>query len=190
MIEISVALLFIASYFLWPDALNNPINISMFILWLVSGVGLTILFAYDLKWLLLPNSVSFTVMAIGLVNAVLIIFSSVDKNSTLMSIVGSLAILSGLYWLLYVSSKGKWIGFGDIKLGIGLALMLADWRLAFVALFAANFIGCLAVIPGMVGGKLKRDSHIPFGPLLIIGFIVAKLFSTSIIAAFNTYLLY
>ncbi len=190
LIEISVALLFVSSYFFWPYVLNNPIDISMFILWLMSGVGLTILFAYDLKWLLLPNSVSFSVMALGFVNAILVVVVSVDKNSAIMNIIGAMAILSGLYWLLYVASKGKWIGFGDIKLGIGLALLLADWRLAFVALFAANLIGCLIVIPGMVTGKLKRDSHIPFGPLLIIGFVIAKLFSASIIAAFNMYLLY
>jgi prepilin signal peptidase PulO-like enzyme (type II secretory pathway) len=190
LIEISVALLFAASYLLWPYTLDSPINVSMFILWLISGVGLTILFAYDLKWLLLPDSISFSVMAIGLINAILVIINSTDKNGAIMSIVGAMAILSGIYWLLYITSKGKWIGFGDIKLGIGLALMLADWRLAFVALFVANLIGCLMVIPGLVTGKLKRDSHIPFGPLLIIGFVIAKLFSASIITAFNMYLLY
>jgi prepilin signal peptidase PulO-like enzyme (type II secretory pathway) len=84
-------------------------------------------------------------------------------------------ILSGVYLVLYWISKGKWIGFGDIKLGLGLALLLADFRLAFIALFAANLIGCLAVLPPMIAGKLKRDSHVPFGPLLIAGAIVAQL---------------
>jgi prepilin signal peptidase PulO-like enzyme (type II secretory pathway) len=107
-----------------------------------------------------------------------------------MGIFGAVMILSGLYWLLYIISKGNWIGFGDIKLGVGLALMLADWRLALVTLFMANLIGCLLVAPGLITGKLKRSSHIPFGPLLIIGFIIARLFSATIFNAFNTYLLY
>jgi prepilin signal peptidase PulO-like enzyme (type II secretory pathway) len=77
--------------------------------------------------------------------------------------------------MLYKISKGKWIGFGDIKLGLGLALLLGDYRLAFLAIFAANLIGCIIVIPGMTMGKLKRDSHVPFGPLLILGTIVAQL---------------
>jgi len=68
-----------------------------------------------------------------------------------------------------------WIGFGDIKLGLGLALLLADWRLAFIALFAANLIGCLIVLPAMAMKKLKRNSHVPFGPLLIAGFVIAGL---------------
>jgi len=88
--------------------------------------------------------------------------------------VGAAVILSGLYLVLYLISRGKWIGFGDVKLGLGLALLLADWRLAFVALFAANLIGCLIVIPAMISGRLKRDSHVPFGPLLILGFVIAQ----------------
>jgi prepilin signal peptidase PulO-like enzyme (type II secretory pathway) len=84
-------------------------------------------------------------------------------------------ILSGLYFALYQISKGKWVGFGDVKLGLGLALLLADWRFAFIALFAANLIGCIIVLPSMARGKLKRDSHVPFGPLLIIGSIIALL---------------
>jgi len=43
----------------------------------------------------------------------------------------------------------------------------------------------LIVIPLMVTGKLKRDSHVPFGPLLILGAIAAKLIGGGI-AAFYT----
>ena len=190
LIEISVAAFFVVSYFFWPYSLSGYIEISMFVLWLVAGVGLAILFAYDAKWLLLPDSVSFSLMGIGFLNAILVFLNSTDKSSTIAGIIGSLAILSGLYWLLYVISKGKWIGFGDIKLGIGLALMLADWRLAFVALFAANLIGCLVVIPAMITGKLNRGSHVPFGPLLIAGFVVAGLFGSAILSSFIPYFPY
>jgi leader peptidase (prepilin peptidase)/N-methyltransferase len=74
-----------------------------------------------------------------------------------------------------------WIGFGDVKLCLGLALLLADWRLAFIALFAANLIGSLAVLPGLMMKKLKGNSHVPFGPLLIAGFLVAGLFGIHIL---------
>jgi prepilin signal peptidase PulO-like enzyme (type II secretory pathway) len=190
LIEISMAILFVLSLYLWPYELLDLVSVSIFCLWLLSCVGLVILFAYDLKWLLLPDGINFSIIALGLVNAILVIINSADKNSALISIVGAVIILSGIYWLLYVISKGRWIGFGDIKLGIGLALLLADWRLAFCALFLANFVGCLIVIPGMITGKLRRDSHIPFGPLLIIGFIIAKLFSSFVLGAFDTYLFY
>ena len=97
------------------------------------------------------------------------------------SILGSVLILSGLYFGFYIVSRGKWVGDGDPVLALGLSLLLADWKLAFIALFAANLIGSLAVMPGLVMKKLKGDSHVPFGPLLIAGFVVAGLFGNFIL---------
>ena len=175
LIELGTAAFFVASYALWPVELVGGLQIAIFGLWLLSGVGLAIMFAYDAKWFLLPDKVNFAVIGIGLVSAVLMVIDSTDKLGAIFSILGAVAILSGIYFVLYLISKGRWIGFGDIKLGLGLALLLGDWRLALIALFAANLIGCLIVIPLMVSGKLKRDSHVPFGPLLIAGAVIVKL---------------
>lgn len=175
LIEISVAVFFVISYAFWPYPLNSAFEIARLVLWLIAGVALVILFAYDKKWYLLPNLVNYIVIGIGAINSLLLILVASDKISTLLSIVGSMLILSGLYFILYLVSRGKWIGFGDIKLGLGLALLLADWRLAFIALFAANLIGCIIVLPALITGKLKRDSHVPFGPLLIIGSLIASI---------------
>lgn len=175
LIEIGVALFFLLSYIYWPYSLGNFFEISRLFLWLVAGVGLAILFVYDKKWFILPNSVNFAVIGIGVINSLLLILSAHDKIDVLSSIIGSILILSGIYLILYLVSHGKWIGFGDIKLGLGLALLLADWRLAFIALFAANLIGCIIVLPALITRKMKRDSHIPFGPLLIVGTLVASL---------------
>lgn len=175
LIELGVALFFVISYMFWPYPLVTFVDISRLIIWLVAGVSLAILFVYDFKWFLLPNKVTFSLIVLGLLSSVVTVLQSNDTSSAIASIAGSVVILSGLYYILYKFSKGKWIGLGDIKLGLGLALLLADFRLAFVALFAANLIGTIIVIPPMLLGKLKRSSHIPFGPLLIAGTIIAEL---------------
>jgi len=175
LIEFGVAVFFVLSYAFWPYPLNNGLEIARLVLWLIAGVGLAILFAYDTKWSLLPDRLNFAVIGIGVVSALLVVMGAQDKSDAILEIIGSVLVLSGIYWVLYIVSKGKWIGFGDIKLGLGLALLLADWKLAFIALFAANLIGCLIVLPAMIAGKLKRNSHVPFGPLLIAGFIFAGL---------------
>ena len=173
--ELGVALFFVLSYMFWPFGLANNLEIIRFVIWLISGVVLAILFIYDKKWFLLPNTANFLLIFLGIINSVIVIFASTNKIETLYSIAGSVAILSGLYWVLEKVSKGKWIGYGDIKLGLGLALLIADWRLAFIALFAANLTGCLIVLPAIITRKLNMKSHIPFGPLLIIGSVVAML---------------
>jgi len=173
--ELGLALFFVFSYMFWPYPLTSGLDVARLVIWLMSGVGLAILFAYDLKWSLLPDKVNYMVIGLGLISSAVVIVGSSDKFASFASIVGAVAILSGLYWAIYILSSGKWIGFGDIKLGLGLGLLLADWRLAFIALFAANLVGSLIVLPPMLLGKLKRDSHVPFGPLLIIGFTIAGL---------------
>jgi leader peptidase (prepilin peptidase)/N-methyltransferase len=180
-IELATALFFVGSYLLWPYMLVNMTEIALFALWLVAGVILAILFAYDLKWSLLPNRAMFPLIAVGALVAVLHLFNAPNLLESLISLVAAAVILSGIYLVLWYVSKGRWIGYGDIKLGLALALLLGDWPLAFIALFAANLIGCLIVIPGLLSGKMTRQTHVPFGPLLIIGGIIAMLFGQAII---------
>lgn len=181
--ELGLAAFFVTSYVFWPNALSGFVSISQFVIWLISGVLLTMIFIYDLRWFLIPTRLSYLLIALGVINSALTIIVSIDRLATIVSIVVAAALLSGIYLLIYFASHKKWIGLGDVILGFGLALLLAGWEKAYVALFAANFIGCLIVIPGMVNGKLKRDSHIPFGPLLILGFWIGGLCGIRIMSA-------
>lgn len=179
--EIGMAVFFVLSYLLWPYDLSQALELARFIVWLIAGVGLGILFAYDAKWFLLDSSINYAVIALGFVSATLAVIGAPQAGPALLSLAGAILILSGLYYTLYLVSRERWVGFGDVVLGLGLALLLADWRLAFMALFAANLIGCFYVLPGLVRGTRKRSSQVPFGPLLIIGAVVAQLVGGTII---------
>lgn len=187
-IELSVMLFFVLSFALWPYPLTSTFDIARLVLWLVAGVGLAIMFVYDAKWFLLPDVVNFSVIGVGFLSSLIVTLSSTDKVGVLINIAGSIFLLCGIYLMLYIVSKGAWIGFGDVKLGLGLALLLVDWKLSFIALFSANLIGCLIVLPAMISGKLKRNSHVPFGPLLIAGFILAGIVGNNIISAYMSIL--
>ncbi len=186
LMELGVAAFFVLSYMFWPITLNSPYEFAHFILWLVAGVLLATLFAYDTKWYLLPNRIIFPFIGVAAVIALLGVLSKHDIPAALLSLCLAVAILSGLYFILWIASKGAWVGFGDVKLGLGLAFLLGQWQLAFLALFAANLIGCLIVLPGIITGKVNRGSRIPFGPLLILGTIVAMLWGPLVIQWYFT----
>lgn len=173
LIELGMAIFFAGSYLLWPGNLQAPLEVLRLALWLIAGVGLAILFVYDYKWFLLPDRVTYPLIGVAVLGAVLHVTQVSDHFGAALSVAGAVTLLSGLYWALWRVSKGGWVGFGDVKLGLVLALLLADWRLAFVALFAANLIGCLVVLPGLISKKLSRTTRVPFGPFLILGAIVA-----------------
>ncbi len=176
LMELGVAAAFVLSFLFWPFALETPLAIAQFIVWLASIVALAMLVAYDAKWFLLPDKVTFTVVGLGIVWLVLRSIEQGEVFTPLISSIGAVGVLGGLYLVLYLVSKGRWIGFGDVKLGLALGLLIGDWALALVALFSANLIGTLIVLPLLAVGKLKRTSRVPFGPLLIAGAVFALLF--------------
>ena len=167
------------SYLVWPWAL--PASSLLFAVWVVVALVLMILAAYDAKWQLLPDPLNYGLMALGALFVLVRMTTLHDVD--LVSLTGAVALLAGLYGELYAISRGAWIGFGDVKLCVGLALLLGDWRLAFMTLFFSNMLGCIIVLPGLARGQLNTRSQVPFGPLLIIGCVISLLFGGHILRA-------
>lgn len=185
LMELGMATVFVSSYIFWPLSLTGSTEQIVFVVWLVSLVLLGILFAYDMKWFILPDTIVFPLIVGGIVAVVVRAYASGNVIPYALGVIGAVLVLSGLYLLLWFMSRGQWVGFGDVKLGLGLALLLGDWQLALLALFLANFIGTLVVLPSMIRGKINRKAHVPFGPLLIAGTFIATLFGSRLI---NSYL--
>lgn len=173
LIEVGVTAFFGLSYWLWPGDLTTLPELIKLVAWLAAGVGLAIVFVYDLKWSLVPSLPIYAAGVCGVVFATITALQIPDTAQAALSLATGVIILAGLYYILHVVSRGRWIGFGDIEIGVVLALLLGQWQLAFIALFAANAIGSAIVLPGIISGRLHRTSRVPFGPLMIAGFLVA-----------------
>lgn len=181
LLEVSMAVLFMGSYLVWPLPFYTwQANLS-FGLWLVYLVGLVALLVYDLRWMLLPNVIIFPLMGVAVIES-LVRYSLTGGGilDYLITTVGGVLVLGGLYWALYTVSKGKWVGYGDVKLGVFMGIALGFQR-SLLALFLANIVGFIILLPGLLIGKLTRRSRVPFGPFMIIAFVLAFLFGDVII---------
>ncbi len=181
-VELVVALLFVVSYYAWPFGALTGMSLVLFILWLAAIVILVALAVYDLRWQLLPDVMVFPLIGLGLISGI-VRFSGIDGLSvigTAGQILSGIAVISGLYWALYMYSKGRWIGFGDVKLGIFMGAVLG-WQAALLALFLANLLGVIVIIPGLVLKKLTPKSRVPFGPFLITTCLIALLWGSRLI---------
>src|SRR3989344_1005869 len=87
---------------------------------------LIVIFVYDLKHYLILDRVVIPA-------AVLALIYQVWQGNFFNSIWGALA-LSGFFALLYFFSKGRWIGLGDVKLGIFLGILI-PWPQTLVLFF-------------------------------------------------------
>ncbi|MBI4054010.1 MAG: prepilin peptidase, partial [Candidatus Doudnabacteria bacterium] len=96
---------------------------------LIAVALLILIFVYDLKYFLIPD----VFVILGVVGSLL--FRILAEKSLADGLYGVL-VVSGFFGFLYLVSSGKWIGFGDVKLGLFLGLLLGV-RLSLVMLMLA-----------------------------------------------------
>lgn len=189
LVELAVGTVFVLSYLVWPYTFAQWYYVVDFGLWLAFVVFLAALFLYDLKWYILPDRLTYPLIGLGFIDACIrgLLISNLTAGDFILGLIYSLLPIAGLYGLLFMVSKGAWVGFGDVKLGVFIGFVLG-WEGALTALMIANLIGTLIVIPGLVSGKMSRRSRIPFGPLLILGFLIAGLFGGQLVDMYFRYL--
>lgn len=81
----------------------------------------------------------------------------------------AIAILGGLYLILYLVSHGKWVGDGDWILGSIIAAALGTPWLALLALFLANLSATVVTFPAI---KKRKNHKIFFGPFLVFAYTI------------------
>ena len=170
--EVGLAAVFVISYLFWPFGFHNYIDIAPFLIFLVMLVALTMLFVYDLRWRRLPEK---PLMFCVICAVLFYVFRNwgAFSPSLLFDTLCSLAILPGLFFVLYKGSGERLMGGGDYLLSIPFALMIGGPLLAFFVLFVSNLIGSLISIPIVIRKKKNQlAAQVSFGPFLIIGFLI------------------
>lgn len=178
--EIGLACLFAVSYLYWPFTLHGA-GLFQFVLWLIFLTAFMALAVYDLRWLLLPDRI---VYPLAVIAALQVITLWIGYGEGLSGVAGSIfgvAIIAGLFYVLFRISDGMWIGGGDVKLGIVLGLLAGGPVRSMLVLFAASCSGLIAMLPFLLTGRAGNKSQIPFGPFLIFGLILDVLFGDRLV---------
>lgn len=189
-LEICSGLAFLSSAMLWPSLVNqswsapiqiismsDAVNYLSLAAWLACLVIFVALFVYDLRWHLLPNKLVFPLIGISLIcsGCLFIGVYHFGVGEWAVSLVLGLIPITGIYGLMYLMSGGRWIGLGDVKLGVAIGFLVPWWG-GLIILFIANLLGSLTSIPGLAKKKLKVNSEIAFGPYLIVATYLVFLF--------------
>jgi len=77
-------------------------------------------------------------------------------------------VIGGFFFLQFYLSNGKWIGGGDIRMGVLMGLMLG-LRNGLVALFLAYVIGAAIGLVMLATKKADMKTRVPFGTFLVLG---------------------
>lgn len=185
-VELSLAIVFIASYYFWPGSVIGSGQWLLFITWLLSAVGLMALLVYDLRFMLLPNKLIYPTLAVATSGRlVYLILYQPNRLHGLLMWLTSVAVASGVFLAIFVLSKGKWIGYGDVRLGLVTGTVLADPQLSFFMVFVASILGTIFVLPALLSGNKTLSAKVAYGPFLIIATFLVLLFGHSLVEQYK-----
>jgi len=185
---LSVFAAYKSAFLIFPFSLAN---IAQYLLLVLIFSDILLITAYDLKHFIIPDSFLVSLTLLSLVYNLLFI----ENYSLLLSLAYGI-ILSIPFLAIFVISRGKWLGFGDVKyiavigflLGLSAgttAVVIGFWAGAAVSL-AALLLGKLKshVRLPYLGNNLTIKSEIPFGPFLSVGIILTLYFNVNLFQIF------
>lgn len=164
-----IAMVVMARYFPFTSGFAD-LNLALFEL--AFALTLVFLAVFDWRWKLLP--IEFMIGAT-------ILFGgwSALTNGSLQPFIFGIAFGAVFLGLQVLLSRGKWMGAGDPWLGALLGAGLG-WPNVGVGMYLTYLIGGFLVFVLLLIGLVKRQSRIPFAPLLAIGGISALWFGEAI----------
>lgn len=150
----------------WVNGMNA---VSVLYCFLTSA--LIVLSVIDFRTYEIPFGINVFILALGLIRLAL------DYSNWSEYAIG-LLVVSGFLYLIYIVTKGRGIGGGDVKLMAACGLLLG-WKLIVLAFFLGCILGSVIHVIRM---RLSDEDHVlAMGPYLSAGAFVAALWGRQLI---------
>ncbi len=174
LVELISGILFILVFYYFPPVSLEASVDTLYYLIITSL--LIVITVYDIKHKIIPDLLVYTFASLALIH---IYYIGITPSHLLAGPI--LALPFALIWLL---SKGKWMGLGDAKLILGIGWVLGLFP-GLSAITLAFWIGAVVSVIWMliVLKKFRSNYEIPFGPYLIIGMYIVLFFHIEIFSA-------
>jgi prepilin signal peptidase PulO-like enzyme (type II secretory pathway) len=177
-VEVSMALTFL--FLAWSTVHSANPNFVILIRNLIFTSLLVVIFIYDLLYQEILSGVVWFGAFMGL------FFNFyLDYNLTAL-LVGAIAV-SGFFFFQFIVSKGRWIGGGDVRLGVLMGVWLG-WPVVVVALVMAYVSGALVGLFLVTCKKKTLASSTPFGTYLAMGTFICMIWGQDIVQWYAQFL--
>lgn len=140
---------------------------------------LAALTAIDLDVHRLPNALTFPLVPLAAVIASVASVSTGHWFALLRAILAGAALGTAYLVLLLISRGGAGLGLGDVKLAVGLGILLGwfSWSAVVTGTLTGFILGGLWAAALLIGRRATRHSYIAFGPFMVGGTVLALLAS-------------
>lgn len=140
---------------------------------------LAALAAIDLDVHRLPNALTFPLVPAAVLIAVVASAATGDWFAVLRAVLAGMALGATYLVLLLVSRGGAGLGLGDVKLAVGLGILLGwfSWSNVLSGTLIGFILGGLWATGLLVARRATRHTYIAFGPFMLGGTVIALLAS-------------
>jgi leader peptidase (prepilin peptidase)/N-methyltransferase len=137
--------------------------------WLLLAPVGVLLAVVDFRVQRLPDPLTLPLAAAALALLGLVALLPEHAGHWLTALYGALALGAGYYALYRINPAG--MGFGDVKLAVGVGAVLGwyGWSTVLLGTFAGFLLGALYGAALVVVRRAGRKTAIPFGPFLLAG---------------------
>ena len=173
LVEFLSILFFTIIYFIYGITLTT-------LLLMILSLSFIIIFFIDLKHFIIPNEITFSMMALGFLKSFDPNLNSLFPNyinSLIGGLLGYGIIWSIIYFYKQVRKK-EGMGLGDAKLFAVVGFWFGWLSIPFI-IFLSSIIALLSVVPSLLKNSRTMSSQIPFGPYIIIGTLIYLFFENS-----------
>ncbi len=153
--------------------INGPLFLE-FIRYELISLSLIAIFFYDLLYQEIPDIFTYTGIVLALIG------NLISGNPLPQNYITGAAFGAIFFEIQILVSRGKWVGTGDVILGLLMGIVLG-WEKLILALFLAYLIGAIFSIGLLIAKKASAGSKIPFAPFLVTGTILSVLFGSQLI---------
>ncbi len=175
LIELLNGVIYIAIFLIrgLPGVAEQSLNYHLTtIVFCFTASALIVLSVIDFRIYEIPEKINLFLLVAGLIRM------GLDYHNWGLYLIGFFCV-SGFLYLIYVLSKGKAIGGGDIKL-MAVAGLIVGWKNILLALFLGCLLGSILHILRM---KIKHaDRMLAMGPYLSAGIFIAMLFGDQLVS--------
>ncbi|MGK5737755.1 prepilin peptidase [Micromonospora sp. URMC 103] len=144
------------------------------VLLLIATVGL-VLAVVDVACLRLPDPLVAATAGVGTLGLGAVALTT-GTPARLPAVVAGAAVSLAVHLVLALL-PGSRLGFGDVKLAaaLGLPLGWSGWSAVGWGLVLPHVLGGVAALVLLVTGRVRRDTALPFGPVILAGAWLALL---------------
>ncbi len=159
---------------------NFGISITTLLL-IILNLSFIIIFFIDLKHYIIPNVITFPLMALGFLKSFDPHLNPIFPNyiNSLIGGVFGYGIIWSIIFFYKQVRKKEGMGLGDAKL-FGVIGFWFGWLAIPFVIFLSSVIALISVVPALMKNSKKLSSQIPFGPYIIIGTIVYLFFENNL----------